>query len=87
MPDSDFVKEYDVLTVEMFDDFYVFLMRTIKDQTRVESTGLKSVAEIIFYHWSALFVEIVRNEKLTLDEHFDRLRTDLTALIGMMKIS
>lgn len=87
MPDSDFVKEYDVLTEEMFDDFYVFLMHTIKDQTRVESSGLKSVAEIIFNHWSALFVEIVRNEKLTLDEHFDRLRTDLTALIGMMKIS
>jgi hypothetical protein len=75
------------LSEEMFDDFYDFLVHTLEDKKLAESILLKPVAEIIFNHWSALFVEIVRNENLSLDEHIDRLRTDLAALIGMIKIS
>lgn len=87
MPDSDFVKQYEALTEEMIKDFYNFLTHTIKVKKPLDRTQLKPVAEIIFNHWSALFVALVRNENLSLDEHIDRLRADMTALIGMTKIS
>ena len=86
MPDSDFVKQYDALTGEMFDDFHSFLKHTVKNKMGVESTQLKPVAAIIFNHWATLFLELVRYEKVDLDEHIDRLRADLTALVGMMRI-
>jgi AcrR family transcriptional regulator len=86
MPDSDFVRQYEALSEEMFDDFYDFLKHTVKDKKQAESTQLKPVAEVIFNHWTALFRELIRNEKNDLDEHIDRLRADLAALIGMMKI-
>ena len=84
LPDSNFVKKYDELTREMLDDFYDFLVHTIKDKKLAESALLKSVAEVMFNHWSALFVELVRDEEVTLDEHIDRLRNDLAAMITLM---
>jgi hypothetical protein len=87
MPDSDFVKQYETLSEEMLNDFYDFLAHTVKDKKPAESKRLKHVAAIIFNHWGVLFVELVRNEKISLDEHINRLRGDLTALFEMMKIS
>lgn len=86
MPDSDFVKQYDALTAEMVDDFHSFLKHTVNNHKLVESTQLKPVAELIFNHWAALFVDLVRNEEVGLDQHIDRLGADLTALTGLMRI-
>ncbi len=66
MPDSEFVKQYDSLAGEMFNDFFDHLKHSVKDKKQAESTQLKPVAEIIFNHWATLFVEIVRNEKIDL---------------------
>jgi len=85
MPDSQFVKQYDALTGEMFDDFFGFLKHTVNNEG-IDGAQLEPVAEIIFNHWATLFVELVKNETVDLDEHIGRLRADLTALIGMMRI-
>lgn len=86
LPESDFVKQYEALSVEMFNDFYDFLVQLINDRKLTENAWLKPVAKIIFNHWGVLFIELVRDESLTLEKHIDQLHVDLTALIGMMKI-
>ncbi len=87
MPDSDFVAQYDALTREMSNDFYAFLKHTLSDRKQAENGQLKVFAKIIFNHWSLMFVELVRNENLDLDEHADRLRSDMSALFGVTSIN
>jgi len=84
LPDSDFVKKYDALTEEMLKDFYDFLLRMTRDAPLVAGELPHPVAEIIFNHWSRLFIELVRDETLSLEEHTESLRNDLTALITML---
>ncbi|MCP4386849.1 MAG: TetR/AcrR family transcriptional regulator [Gammaproteobacteria bacterium] len=85
LPESDFMEKYDALSQEMFDDFLAFLVHTIKLGNLTVSAQLKTVAEIIFNHWSVLFIDLVRDESLTIDDHVGRLRRDISALLGEMK--
>lgn len=84
LPDSDFVKKYDALTQEMFADFYDFLTQSFRQEKRVAGEWLKPLAEIMFSHWSRLFIELVRDDSVILDEHIERLRRDLSAMVELM---
>lgn len=82
LPDSDFVKQYHALSGEMSADFYEFLSRTVKNRSLVATDNFKTIAEIIFNHWGVLFVELVRDESVTVEDHLKRLHEDLDALIS-----
>lgn len=86
MPGSDFVKNYDALATEMLSDFQQFLVLTLASERIGMTSNLPVLAKIIFNHWSALFVELVRDESLTIENHVKQLKDDLTALIETIKI-
>lgn len=82
MPDSEFVREYDTLAEQMLDDFHAFLLRTFEQRKLTVLAQLRDVAAILFNHWSALFIELIRDEELSLDAHVGRLRTEVAALMA-----
>lgn len=85
LPDSDFVKKYDALTDEMLSDFYDFLARMTRDAPLVGGESLTPIAAIMFSHWSRLFIELVRDEAVSIDAHVEQLRHDLTAMITLLE--
>ena len=86
MPGSDFVRKYDALAREMLNDFQRFLVRAIEDGQLSSGGTVEVVAEILFNHWSALFIELIRDEATTIDDHVKRLRADLLALLEIIEI-
>ena len=81
MPESDFVKNYDALSVEMLVDFQDFLQRVLDGESMTDTAGLNILAEMLFNHWSALFIELIRDEAASVDDHVDRLQSDLSVLL------
>ncbi len=39
------------------------------------------IAKVMFNHWSALFMELIRDETMTIESHAKQLREDLAALM------
>ncbi|MDH3763905.1 MAG: TetR/AcrR family transcriptional regulator [Gammaproteobacteria bacterium] len=84
LPGSDFVKKYDALTIEMFEDFYRFLEEVTRGTKLFAGSQAKSVAEMMFNQWSALFIELIRDEGATIENHVDRLHGDIKNLLDVM---
>jgi len=77
IPESDFVKHYDALSDEMLNDFEGFLERLFEAQVKAP----RVIAKVMFNHWSALFMELIRDETMTVESHEKQLREDLAALM------
>jgi len=80
IPGSDFVKHYDALSAEMLTDFEGFLELLFEERVKAS----RVIAKVMFNHWSALFMELIRDETMTIESHAKQLREDLTALMGAL---
>jgi AcrR family transcriptional regulator len=87
MPGSDFVKHYDALSGEMLEDFDSFLIQMLEDTVTAEEQKSHVVAKIIFNHWGVLFMELIRDETMTIDAHVEQLREDLSVLIETIEFA
>ena len=81
MPESDFVKNYDALSDEMLSDFRNYMADVVDAAPLANIAGLEIVAAVLFDHWSALFIELIRDEAATIDQHVDRLHGDLAVVL------
>ncbi len=81
MPGSNFVKRYDALSDEMLVDFRDFVAGLPDAVPGLNVAGLETVAGVVFNHWSALFIELIRDDTATIDEHVDRLQEDLQVVL------
>jgi len=82
MPDSDFVQKYDQFTDEMLQDFQNFMARLADEMPAARCLQPEPIVQIMFNHWSALFIQLIRDESITVDDHFACLRNDLSVLIA-----
>ena len=80
IPGSDFVKHYDALSDEMLTDFEGLLGLLFEEQVKAS----RVIAKVMFNHWSALFLELIRDETITIESHAQQLREDLTVLMGAL---
>lgn len=81
MPDSDFVQQYDQLSDEMLQDFQNFIEKLAGKMIAAKCLRPEPMVGIMFNHWSALFIQLIRDECTTVDEHIARLHKDLSVLI------
>ena len=84
MPNSGFVKQYDVLSAEMLDDFVRYLEPLAADTALAGNGGLETLAAIMFNHWSRLFIDLVRDDSMSLERHIECLGADLAVLIELI---
>ena len=86
MPDSDFVQQYDQLTDEMLQDFRDFINKLVGETVAARCLQSEPMVDIMFNHWSALFIQLIRDQSTTVDEHIARLRKDLSVLITALAV-
>ncbi len=84
MPESDFVRSYDRFTLEMLNDFRHFIDRMVEIHSKAAILQTEPIARMIFNHWSALFVELVRDDRQSVEDHIERLRGDLEFLVAAL---
>lgn len=85
MPESDFVKRYDRLSREMLSDFEQFLAGLLDESKGIDGAVMKTLASIFFNHWGVLFVDLVRDESITIDTHVAQLQQDVSAVIAAIE--
>jgi AcrR family transcriptional regulator len=84
MPNSGFVKQYDLLSAEMLDDFIQYLVPLATNTALAGNGRLEPLATIMFNHWSRLFIDMVRDDSMSLERHIECLCADLTVLIELI---
>lgn len=87
LPDSEFVQEYAAVSREMLEDFHEFLIEMLASHDRKETLGRRSIAEILFSHWSTLFINLIRDDSVSLEDHNDKLRADIATLFSLEPVS
>ena len=81
MPNSGFVKQYDLLSAEMLEDFIQYLIPLAADTALAGNGRMEPLATIMFNHWGRLYIDLVRDDSMTLERHIECLCADLTILI------
>ena len=83
IPKSNFVKSYNALTDEMLGDFQNFLEQSFGSEDQIASEHLDLLGQFIFYHWSALFVELIRNDSISEEKHLAQLHKDFQNFLDL----
>ena len=85
MPESGFVKSYDALSDEMLTDFQRFLSQLSDDAPGANRRQLNTLAVVLFDHWSALFIELIRDDSAEIDAHTEQLREGVSLVLNLVQ--
>ena len=68
----------------MLDDFIQYLVPLATNTALAGNGRLEPLATIMFNHWSRLFIDMVRDDSMSLERHIECLCADLTVLIELI---
>ena len=87
IPESAFVQHYDILVGEMLEDFQEFLREEspLRDSRFKQALGV--AGKILFMHWSGLFIELIRDESISLERHRATLNAEIGELVARVFFS